>query len=393
MNDDRNAASGSCARMPSIVGEEPVAAPPPLHASQQRGVGVLQREVEVGHDGRQLEHRRDQRVAHLARVEVEQPDARQAVGRERVEPAEQRRERAGLADVAPVPREVLRDEHELGDAAARRGSRASASIDSGVRERCLPRNDGIAQNAQARSQPSATFRYAHGTVGAGRGQLEQVAHAGRLRGRRRAERRPTVAERALAREADDRVDLGQRGRELVAVALGHAAGDDELGPGLAGVAEGEDGVDRLLARRLDERARVDDDEVGVVGAVGGHQAVGQEARDDLVGVDGVLRAAERLDVEGALAAWSLTAPQDTCGAGRSAVACSAPAPAIWARRSAPSTSSTSVSFTWRRLRASHSTTGTLAGTESASRTSRGWWRYTPLNRFTATTNGMPRCSK
>ncbi len=37
------------------------------------------------------------------------------------------------------------------------------------RERCLPRNDGIAQKAQARSQPSATFTYAHGVVGAGRG--------------------------------------------------------------------------------------------------------------------------------------------------------------------------------------------------------------------------------
>ena len=36
-------------------------------------------------------------------------------------------------------------------------ARASASIDSIVRERCVPRNDGIAQNAHARSQPSATF--------------------------------------------------------------------------------------------------------------------------------------------------------------------------------------------------------------------------------------------
>ena len=40
MNDDRNAASGSAARMPSISVEEAVAAPPPLHAPQQRGASA-----------------------------------------------------------------------------------------------------------------------------------------------------------------------------------------------------------------------------------------------------------------------------------------------------------------------------------------------------------------
>ena len=169
MNDERNAASGSCARMPSIIAREAVAAPPPLHAPQQSGRRVLQREVEVRHDRRQLEHRRDERVVHLRRVQVEQPDAREAVRRQRVEAAQQRRERTGLADVAAVPREVLRDEHDLRRRRRRRAPRTSASIDSSVRDRCLPRNDGIAQNAHARSQPSATFTYAHGAVGAGRG--------------------------------------------------------------------------------------------------------------------------------------------------------------------------------------------------------------------------------
>ena len=63
-------------------------------------------------------------------------------------------------------------------------------------------------------------------------------------------------------EAGDLVDLGQGGGQLVAVALGHAAGDDEAGARPALLAEGEDGVDRLLAGGLDEGARVDDDEVG-----------------------------------------------------------------------------------------------------------------------------------
>ena len=68
-------------------------------------------------------------------------------------------------------------------------------------------------------------------------------------------------------------------------------------PGLAGGRERQDGVDRLLARRLDERARVHHDQVGVVGAEGGREPVGQQGCDDLVGVDCVLRAAESLNVE------------------------------------------------------------------------------------------------
>ena len=109
----------------------------------------------------------------------------------------------------------------------RRATRASASIDSGVRDRCLPRNDGIAQNAHARSQPSAIFTYAHGAVGAGRGSSSRSRTPVGLRFEH------DVGERAFAGEPDDRVGLGQRGGQLLAVPLGHAAGDDELGAGLA----------------------------------------------------------------------------------------------------------------------------------------------------------------
>ena len=63
-------------------------------------------------------------------------------------------------------------------------------------------------------------------------------------------------------EAGDEVDLGQRVAQLVAVALGHATGDDEAGAGAAAVGQSQDGVDRLLAGGLDEGARVDHDEVG-----------------------------------------------------------------------------------------------------------------------------------
>ena len=41
------------------------------------------------------------------------------------------------------------------------------------RLRCGPRNDGIAQKPQLRSQPSAIFTYAHGVRDAGRGKLSK----------------------------------------------------------------------------------------------------------------------------------------------------------------------------------------------------------------------------
>ena len=70
------------------------------------------------------------------------------------------------------------------------------------------------------------------------------------------DRRQTLA------ETGDEVDFGQRGREFVAVALGHAAGDDESRARTLDVGEREDGLDGLLARRFDERAGIGDHEVG-----------------------------------------------------------------------------------------------------------------------------------
>ena len=47
------------------------------------------------------------------------------------------------------------------------------------------------------------------------------------------------------------------------MALGQAPGDDDLGARLAIVREREDRLDGLLPGLLDERARVDDDEIGL----------------------------------------------------------------------------------------------------------------------------------
>ena len=132
------------------------------------------------------------------------------------------------------------------------------------------------------------------------GQVEQVQRR-RLDRLHRDQRESTPAPSASARqrhaEPGDLVDLGQRGGQLGAVALGHAAGDDEPGAVATQLGEGEHGVDRLLPGRLDEGARVDDDEVGGAGVVSGLHPVGEQRADQLVRVDLVLRAAQRLDVE------------------------------------------------------------------------------------------------
>ena len=65
--------------------------------------------------------------------------------------------------------------------------------------------------------------------------------------------------------AEHRVDLRNLLLQLVAIALGQAAGDDQppARAVLLVLRHLEDGVDRLLLRRVDERAGVDDEHVGV----------------------------------------------------------------------------------------------------------------------------------
>ena len=221
MNDERNTASGSWARMPSIIARKRSPLPHRFMRAQQTGRRVLQREVEVRHDRGQLEHRRDERVVHFRRVEVEQPDTREAVRRQRVEAAQQRRERTGLADVAAVPREVLRDEHDLGDAGLDERPRLRLrSTRSSATAACRGTTGSRRTRTRGRSprRPSRTPT--------ARSARAAAARAGRARRPAcGAARQHDVGDRALAREPDHRVGLGQRRRELVAVALGHATGD------------------------------------------------------------------------------------------------------------------------------------------------------------------------
>ena len=94
--------------------------------------------------------------------------------------------------------------------------------------------------------------------------------------------------------AHDGVDFGNVFADLVAEAFDEASGDDEFFCLAAGLVRGhlEDGVDRLLLRAFDERAGIDDDDVGVFGAAGEFGAgAGQQAHHDFA-VDEVFGAAQ-----------------------------------------------------------------------------------------------------
>ena len=117
-------------------------------------------------------------------------------------------------------------------------------------------------------------------------------------------------------EAEDRVGLGERLGEVLAVALGQAADCDD-GLGAAAVTGGrlevgrlEQRVHRVLLGGLDESAGVDHDRVGVLGVVDEHEAAGLEPSGELLGVDLVAGAAEGHDGDvqsgsgGARCQWS-----------------------------------------------------------------------------------------
>ena len=94
--------------------------------------------------------------------------------------------------------------------------------------------------------------------------------------------------------AEDGVDFRNLGLQLVAIPLRQAAGHDQplQRSGLLQLGDLEDRVHRLLFRAVDERARVDDDDVGLLGARReGVPRLFREAEHDLA-VDEILRTAE-----------------------------------------------------------------------------------------------------
>ncbi len=293
--DDEVAAERGARLAAADVGDaarEPVAIAPTTHPPQQGLADVLQRQIEVRHA--RVADGIDQLVGQVARVEVEQ--ARPVDARRHC--PDQCNDRTCAELVGPVlavARQVLGDEHDLAgfelvDLAQDRIDVAAALRPAERRDRAEP----------ARSIAPLGDLHVCPRAGALRpGQVEQVEGRDLRRAHRDRSRRATAgeAERDRHAESGDLIHLGQRVGQLLAVALGHATGDNQAGTALALIFEGQDGVDRLLAGLVDERAGVDDHQVGLRRVVGGLHAIGQQRADQLVAVDLVLRAPQGLDVE------------------------------------------------------------------------------------------------
>ena len=190
---------------------EAVPVAPAAHPAQQRPRHVLERQVEVRDPGGQ--HGLDQRVGEVRRVEVEQPHPVHPLGDLR----HQRHDRPLPHALVPTERrQVLGHQHDLA---------------------CVQR----LHLGEDRLDRPAALRTPEAREVGSRSASQRDRHA----------------------EAGHPVDLRERGVQLVAVALRHAARDDQAGAVAAFVGERQHGVDRLPAGLVDEGAGVDDDQVGV----------------------------------------------------------------------------------------------------------------------------------
>ena len=168
----------------------------------------------------------------------------------------------------------------------------------------------------------------------------------------------------------DREHVGEALADLAGLRA-HAAGDDDLavlGHRLA------DGAERFRLGAVEEAAGVDDDEIGAGMRLGQLVALGAELRDDALGIDEGLRAAERH--EGDLGSGRVHAKKVSRGAPRAAARHTVGEGQIGAFDA----KSTSISWRTRRVR-------------GAARLSRGTIlqnRWTPLGRRQG---GVARCAE
>ena len=279
--------------------EEPVAAPPSLHPRSSGARGVLERQVEVRDDGRELEHRGDERVADLARVEVEEADAREPVAR--------RAGRAGAAAARASRARRRRGRTRRGPARRararpRRASTSGARLGLDRLGRARPLRAPERRDRAERAGAVAALGDLH--VGP-RAPTARAGAARAGRGRRWAcgrRARPRASEPS-PREADDGVGLGQRRRRARRrSARPCSRSRTSRAPGLRSVGErrGSTSIDSWRAASTNAqvltttRSASRPDRRGI-------ESVGQQRGDDLVGVDGVLRAAQGLDVVAAAA--------------------------------------------------------------------------------------------
>ena len=314
--DDERGPEGGRGLGPADVADavqEALALPPSTHALEQGTGHVLQRQVEVGHAGGQ--DGLDQRIVQARRVQIQQPSALYPLGHgpHQVHDgavgthggafgAGHRRSRGTVESVGG---QVLGHQHDLAQDAVSGTELVGLGQDDLVGSGALlapERRDG----AEPAIAVTALGHLDVGPRGRGRrpGQVEQIERwrRGLLgQGNRGAYRSVLEGDRArcdrsgqLHPKGRHQVHLGQGGGQLIAVALGHATGHHQAGAGPAGVVEGENGVDGLLPRRLDEGAGIDHHQVGLLGRGSRLVAALAQGSGQLLRVDLVLRTAQRL---------------------------------------------------------------------------------------------------
>ena len=101
----------------------------------------------------------------------------------------------------------------------------------------------------------------------------------------------------LCTETCDMVYFGHGFSQFGAVALRQAAGHHQRGLGRLGFGQRQDRVDRLLTGLFHEGASVDYHQVGLLVGAGLRKTVGGEQTGELVGIDLVLGASERVQDE------------------------------------------------------------------------------------------------
>ena len=160
MTFDRTPASGARARIWSSSPRKRLAVAEPAHPAQQRPGGMLEGQVEVGRDARRVPPMTSSRPGRTSagwRYET----------RTLATPSTAASSGSSVSSSRRSPRSLPYDvEFSLTRNSSRTpcsaSHRASVSTSAGRRETNAPRNDGIAQKAQRRSQPEAILSGAHG---------------------------------------------------------------------------------------------------------------------------------------------------------------------------------------------------------------------------------------
>ena len=280
---------------------------PAVHRRQDAVGASLKRQVQVRHELGLVAVRRDQVVAHVARMARGVAQALDAADADEVRDQVRERAHAAVGPQSVIGVDVLPEKGELAHALACQGARLRLHVGDGARIFGAP---GVGDHAEGAELVAALLHRQEGRrcAGAGanrqRGELVPVGKCGlHYRGAIAPGALQQGAELVVALRPHDHIDAGLAPHDLGALGLGDAAGHGDDGvparpaPALLDLADAaEVGVD-LLGGLLADVAGVENDYVGVLDGGGLGEAQGGQQLHDALAVVDVHLTAERLDVD------------------------------------------------------------------------------------------------